>query len=305
MAPIFWISGREFDALQDPIKSEVGDATGRTKDVVGNNMTSFGTIKLKADEAKGYAAYHFDKSNSIKSETSVNNSFTFIAIYKRLEPTAAQGRFFTSDSNNRYFASWSQYADQWYSNEWISNVGHQPADAAIEFNLGTVNNGLKTMYDFRRETMPTGNSAGDNEWGRVLIGKPLEVSDQAASVYVYEALVFDRVLNAAEIQTVKKIYRDIYFKAGTFRSTSLPFSSLFLSTKCPFISTIITSQCFSYCLNLLFYIYTLIPIFDFNFNIFCAKHSRILTLKVKKNHLRLHILSIILSLFYNSNIKSI
>ncbi len=225
MAPIFWISGREFDALQDPIKSEVGDATGRTKDVVGNNMTSFGTIKLKADEAKGYAAYYFDKSNSIKSETSVNNSFTFIAIYKRLEPTAAQGRFFTSDSNNRYFASWSQYADQWYSNEWISNVGHQPADAAIGFNLGTVNNGLKPMYDFRRETTPANNNNAQNTWDRVVIGRPLADSPgEAASVYVYEALVFDRVLNAAEIQTVKEMYRTIYFKAGTINFQICSFS---------------------------------------------------------------------------------
>ncbi len=242
MGPILWISGREFDALQEPINSVVGDATGGTKDVVGNNMKSFGTIKMMWDPAKGCPAYYFDKSNSIKSETPVNNSFTFIAIYKRIEPSG-HGRFFTSESSNRFFASHTSSVDQWYSNGWITSGG-PAADAGIEFNLGTVNNGLKTMYDFRRETTPANNNNGQNTWGRVVIGKPLgDYPNEAASVYVYEALVFDRVLNAQEIQTVKKIYRGIYFKAGSIPvSSSFPHS--FLLDPCPFHTFVRSSQTF-------------------------------------------------------------
>ena len=213
MAPVFWISGREFDALQPAVNSVVGDATGRTKDVVGNNVTSFATIKIMRDEAKGYPAYYFDKRNSIQCETPVNNSYTFVAIYRRLEPTVTQGRLFTTEGN-RLFGSWSGYVDQWFSNGWISQEGGTAADDGIEFNLGTNNNGLKKMYDFRRETMPANNSNGDNVWGRVLAGRPLAYTVEGTRVYLYEALIFNRALNEPEIQTIKEIYRNIYYKTG-------------------------------------------------------------------------------------------
>jgi hypothetical protein len=41
------------------------------------------------------------------------------------------------------------------------------------------------------------------------------VPEEAASVYVYEALAFNRSLNAGEIQTLKEIYKDIYYKSGS------------------------------------------------------------------------------------------
>jgi len=168
-----------------------------------------GAVKLKNDNGK--IAYYFDKTSSIRSEEEVNSFFTFVIIYRRLEP-AGVGRFFTSSVANRMFASHQATITVWHNEAWIRHPGYN-ADTGIEFQVGINNNNLKDQFDFRRmEKQVDKSTAGVNAWGKVVIGKPQsDYSSESAEVFVYEAIAFNRVLNADELTTIKNVFRAIYF----------------------------------------------------------------------------------------------
>lgn len=49
-------------------------------------------------------------------------------------------------------------------------------------------------------------------WGNIVIGRPMRLSSmkEAANIYVYEALVFDRALTQQEINLLKGLFREKY-----------------------------------------------------------------------------------------------
>ena len=210
LGPLLWLSASNFDGNHPNAQGAVtGVATGRTQDSIGNGVTSSGTINVVNDN--GMSAYYFDKSNSITSEAVVNSQYTFVAIFKKLTPSENQGRFFTAHVENRLFASWSIYAGVWHVDEWITSSTQRTADNSIEFYIGTNNNDIKNMWDAKRYSqIVSSSSAGQNVWGKTVIGRPSYAELEAAAVYVYEVLVFNREINNDEREGLTECFKQKY-----------------------------------------------------------------------------------------------
>ena len=205
-----WLSASNFDGKHPNAKGGVtGTATGRTQDSIGNNVTSSGTITVVNDN--GFSAYNFDKSNSITSDVEVNSQYTFVAIFKRLNPSEINGRFFTAHTGNRLFASWYPYVGTWHVDGWITSPTQRGADSSIEFYIGTNKNFIKHMWDAKRyEQIVLGSSTGYNVWGKTVVGKPSVFTFKAGAVHVYEVLVFDREINNDEREGLTECFKQKY-----------------------------------------------------------------------------------------------
>ena len=189
-----------------------GVATGRTQDSIGNGVTSSGTINVVIDN--GMSAYYFDMSNSIMSDAEVNSKYTLIAIFRRLNPSENNGRFFTAHTGNRLFASFSSFLGTWFAEEWITSANQMNADSSFEFYIATNNDDMKNMWDVESNAqIVTRSRAGHNVWGKTVIGRPISAASHpssAASVYVYEVLVFDREIIKDEREGLIECFKQKY-----------------------------------------------------------------------------------------------
>ena len=207
LGPVMWLSAYYYNGLRlksDP--SPIGEMMFKNLDIMGNNITQVGELRVLND--LGRSAYYFNKTNSVRSSVSVSTQFTFIVVFKRQEPgDILQGRFFTSATGNRLFASNSNKQGSFRIDYWISKDQQDPlATNNIEMYIATNNNGVKDMWHFD-EQIVRGSTVALNDWGTTIIGKPDKYSGQATSIYVYEALVFNRVLSSLERKSITSIFR--------------------------------------------------------------------------------------------------
>ena len=189
-----------------------GNASGRTKDTIGNAVSSAGTIQV--EESLGHSAYHFTGEGSITSLAAVSNQFTFAAVFRRTISND-KGRFFTGSEGNTLFASHANAVGRLHMDGWV-NIENR-ASNQIECFIATNANGVKNMWDiFENRQIVTKSTAGGNNWGRPVIGKPINCSEESADALVYEALVYQYPLKSDQINHLmsffKKKYRTYHFK---------------------------------------------------------------------------------------------
>ena len=204
--PTLWLSAHYFAGLTlTPEEAPVGLAPLMT-DTIGNPIITENRVYTVNDG--GRSAYNFDKTNSIKSEIPVSNKFTFLIIYKRLEPANnKRGRFFSSATGNRLFASFKNFQGSFYMENWIStSQSTQTATDNIEMYVATNDDGVKDMWHFDKQIVAA-STAGANDWNNTVIGKPYGFPLEATNVYVYEALVCDKVLSPFERSGLVTILR--------------------------------------------------------------------------------------------------
>ena len=212
LKPIIWLSAPFYDGII--LKEEwapTGDVSTFLYDSIGNLVRQYGTIKIV--NVDGRSAYHFDQTNMIIATANVSTQFTFITIYSRpITDNTTTGRFFTASTGDRLFASWKNYRACFFIKEWISFKSPSPPKGIsnkIEMFIATNNNGVKNMWDVENQIV-IDSTVGDNDWGITVIGRPLMGSSEAANVFVYEAIVFDRVLNAVERKHITSVFRKYY-----------------------------------------------------------------------------------------------
>ena len=231
MFPSLWLSGQNFDGGH-PSGDEVitGDASGRTKDSVGNAVTPSGTIKVVNDG--GHSAYYFDKSNSITSAAIVNAAYSFVYVFRRPTLSTDTGRTFTGSAGNRLFGTWSTYVGAYHVDAWV--IEQKKSSTLIECYIATNNAGKKNMWDVRLDQkLATDITLGANEWGQTVVGKPAQYGDQAGVVYVYEALLFEYALSAEQVAHIKTEFKEKY--RIQFFSNFPVFFVFLLSTRIPIV----------------------------------------------------------------------
>lgn len=184
---------------------------------MGNAVTPIGIIKIVDDN--GHSAYHFDTTNSIKSEAEVSANYTFLIIFRRLNPMSMKGRFFTGTTVSCLFGSFQNYYKNWMAGGnpyWVYEryPAYGVADSSMQFYIGINDNGVKDMFDigldFQIARNITHTGTEGNQWGHLVIGKPEIYDDQAADVYVYEALGFDRAVTESERNLLSMLFKTKY-----------------------------------------------------------------------------------------------
>ena len=208
-----WLSASNFDGQHAGGRAVIrGNATGLRADSIGNAVSSSGEIHVVNDS--GHSAYYFDSTNSILSARSVNTHFTFITVFRR-QSAAANGRFFTASAGNRLFGSHGDSVGRFFIDQWISMSSK--ASTEIEFYIATNENGVKNMWDEESHQQLVKNSTvGGNVWGQTVIGRPTQWPNEAAQVYLYEALVFNYVLNASQLAHYKLLFANKYSTSSFF-----------------------------------------------------------------------------------------
>ena len=204
--PLMWLSAANFDGAH-PTGDQVikGSASGRTKDSIGNAVTSAGTIQV--EEALGHSAYHFKAGSAITSPTPVSTMFTLATVFRR-KMLKDEGRFFNGSEGNYMFASDHDKLGEFYLDGYATS-GYK-STTEIECYIATNENGVKNMWDVRENRQIATNSrAGANNWGSTIIGSP-PGTNSAEDVSLYEALVYQYVLNAQQIEQLKTFFRDKY-----------------------------------------------------------------------------------------------
>ena len=226
--PALWLCASNFDGAHGSGSEEVikGNASGRTKDSIGNAVTSAGTIQV--EESLGHGAYHFTGEGSITSLAAVSNQFTFVSVFRRNNLSNEKGRFFTGSEGNTLFASHGNGIGVLHLDGWVRSESKSTSE--IECYIMTNANGVKNMWDVRENRqILTNSTAGANVWGRTVIGKPITAADQAADVFLYEALVYQSVLNADQINHLKTFFTQKYSISISF-PYFFPFASSYTSS---------------------------------------------------------------------------
>ena len=240
-----WLSGSNFDgAHASGDQLILGCATGRTKDSIGNGVSSAGTINV--EESLGKSAYHFTGEGSITSLVPVSTKYTLATVFRR-NILNDKGRFFTASEGNYFFASHGNGVGQLYVEGWLSNPSKP--NTQIEFFIMTNDNGVKNMWDVRdNRQLLTKSTGGSNNWGKATIGKPFQYSYEAADVFVYEALVYPYVLNGDQINHLKTFFTQKYGRASFFsHHLSYVINLLGKLVKIPFILLVLPPE-FIFCL---------------------------------------------------------
>ena len=199
--PTLWLSASNFDGAHAN-SSEVitGDVSNRTRDSVGNTVFTSGTIRVVDDG--GHSAYYFDKTNWILSAAPVSDTYTFVCVFRRPSYNTDLGRFFTGYQGNLLFGAYSSYVGEFFVEGWV--IDQQKVSTQIEFYIGTNAKGRKNVWDVRLDKQIVVNSTlGANVWGQTVIGKPWQFPQDAAVVYVYEALVYNYVLSSTQMDKIK------------------------------------------------------------------------------------------------------
>ena len=207
-APSLWLSASNFDGAH-PSGDQVimGSATGRTKDSIGNAVTSAGTINV--EESLGHSAYHFTGEGAITSVIPVSTKYTLATVFRR-NILNDKGRFFTAFEGNYFFASHGNAVGQLFVEGWLTSTTKSTSE--IVCFIATNDNGVKNMWDVKENRqILTNSTVGANNWGKAMIGKPFMYSNEAADVFVYEALVYPFVLNAEQLEQLKTFFIQKYF----------------------------------------------------------------------------------------------
>ena len=205
--PVLWLSASNFDGAH-ACGGEViiGNASGRTKDSIGNAVTSAGTIQV--EDSLGHSTYHFTGEGSITSVVPVSNQYTLATVFRR-SILNEKGRFFTGSEANYLFASHSKGVGQLFVEGWVTIETR--ASAQIEGFIVTNQNGLKNMWDiFENKQIVSNSTVGSNNWGKSIIGRPVLFPEESADVSVYEALVYQYALDSAQIDYLKTFVKKKY-----------------------------------------------------------------------------------------------
>ena len=208
MFPSLWLSAPNFDGAHPSGDQLItGDASARTKDSVGNAVTSSGTIRVVDDD--GHSAYNFDKTNSITSAAKVTGTYTFVYVFRRPSPTTDTGRTFTGSEGNRLFGTWSSFVGAYHVDAWV--IEQKKSSTQLECYIATNNAGKKNMWDVRLDKqLVTDSTLGANDWGQTVVGMPKQYGDQGGAAYVYEALVFEYVLSSAQREYLTAEFKKKY-----------------------------------------------------------------------------------------------
>jgi len=218
--PIQWISANFPDGFTS-LPTTYPTTVSTVRDV--NNTTNTYTIALNGggnlqiikDGVIGNA-FHFTGNQSLYTASStISTQFTIVALMRK--PTSNIGRLLTgyiNGSTNMLMGYWSDKQDAWY----IQTNGKLDVGLTTNANLYIFsnNNGTKTMYKYPAQgtaetVVQSATTIGGNNWGRVVYGRPLVFATEAATnAYIYDVMVFNRVLTPAERSQIVTFYQSVY-----------------------------------------------------------------------------------------------
>ena len=135
------------------------------------------------------------------------------------QDNGARGRLFTSNAGNKLFGYWKDKYGSLFMDEDIKLNGKGVNDGQRYIFTLRNDNGLKTAFINNEQYHTT--RAGVNNWGKVVIGKPLWPAEEAGTGYVYEAICFDKALTDSQIT---KIYTKLikYYPALPRTTNAVP-----------------------------------------------------------------------------------
>jgi hypothetical protein len=173
------------------------------------------TIEIGIEGSNNYFNLNASTTGQyISSLHSFAATYTFIGIAKRINPSATNGRVFTSNTGNKLFG-WhgTHMRCAWHDEEvygMSSNITN--ADSNIHMFTYRVDSDYRQFYDGEYEICHTSNGA-NSDWGQLLVGSTLTYSVESANAYTYEILGFDTRLSMESlgiIWTIFKKYFNIY-----------------------------------------------------------------------------------------------
>ena len=221
--PLQWISAnfpngfRSLPKVYPTTVSAVKDVniTNNTYSIDLNNHDALQIIK---DGIIGNA-FHFIGNQSLYTTSStISTNFTIVALMRK--PTINIGRLLTgyiNSKSNSLMGYWNGKQDAW----WINNGGNvikegEPQTTDAKLYIFSNDKGEKTMYKYPKEGtfekgVQSSTPIGGNEWGTVVYGRPLAQAHEAAkNAYLYEVMVFNRVLTPAQRQEIVRFYQSVY-----------------------------------------------------------------------------------------------
>ena len=135
------------------------------------------------------------------------------------QDNGVRGRLFTSDTGNKLFGYWKDKYGSLFMDEDIKLNGKGVNDGQRYIFTLRNDNGLKTAFINNEQYHTT--RAGVNNWGKVVIGKPLWPAEEAGTGCVYEAICFDKALTDSQIT---KIYTKLikYYPALPRTTSEVP-----------------------------------------------------------------------------------
>ena len=193
--PTFWISGY-YNKKISVLDEEVYERTNTLVDLTGNGYISNGILTYE----RNLKRFRFTPENqfNIVTKTHYGTHFTFIIIMS--QDNGARGRLFTSNAGNKLFGYWKDKYGSLFMDEDIKLNGKGVNDGQRYIFTLRNDNGLKTVYINNEQYHTT--RAGVNNWGKVVIGKPLWSAEEAGTGYVYEAICFDKALTDSQITRI-------------------------------------------------------------------------------------------------------
>ena len=219
--PLQWISAnfpngfRSLPKVYPTTVSAVNDvnATKNTYNIDLNNSSALQIIK----DGNIGNAFHFTGNQSLyTSSSTISTSFTIVALMRK--PSLNNGRLLTgyiNNTSNNLLGYWQDNQDSWYI-----STGGEINNAKVTINaqlyIFSNDNGTKTMYKYPAEgtaetVVRPSTTVGGNEWGTVIYGRPFAFPTEAASnAYLYEVMVFNRVLTPAQRKQIVEFYQSVY-----------------------------------------------------------------------------------------------
>ena len=212
VTPSLWLDGSDIDGNLKPDTYGVGDDISLWVDKSGNGY-DFNETKGKptysAKEGKGVVK--FDGQTLIWTGTSLYPDFNNYTIFSVARYSGGLNKRLISDVSqiNWLFGYHSSGVDSFYVNGWLSNNRNVPADQDWHLHIGTMNSsdyGQGWVDQINMVDSPNGAGAvyrpkllALGGWGNAKTSWFTEMSKGE----VAELIVFDQVLNTAEIKQVE------------------------------------------------------------------------------------------------------
>lgn len=195
-----------------------GDAVTTWEDSSGNDRdatvpSSFGSPVYKTNRVNSLPAVYFESgspNDALTSGYTVSNPFTVFVYYNR--KGGATTRRAVSGSNNWLIGPYNSN-HTYYNGGWC---GTGPTVVTDEFVLATVTNQSPGGGVFRVNTTEYGTNSNTTAPGTFYLGGAAGAYNEPLSGDIAEVIVYSRVLNSTEINSIEAYLGQKYIPEGIF-----------------------------------------------------------------------------------------
>jgi len=217
--PGFWLSGTFYKKLT-PNYDSLTNNIGVPYDLSRNEKVDPSTLNEASHPVSRELERYLDKDGyfldflpgkSVMSHNqNLNDTYTIFCIFKQ-PPGASSGRFITGNTGNRVLFYYDNKIDFLYLGGEILNNELLILNNEIQFcilessgnTLKYYRNGSKIFYSSANTLDFGGNS-------ELVVGKPIIHFTQSTRMFLYEIILFKKILNVEQMELVKNYLKTIY-----------------------------------------------------------------------------------------------